>query len=246
VLLGTGVRPVAALVLLVILPMFSSTLHFQARAEQGIPCAGDYSQLTQDGEYLFVMLARDEISRDNPGRCVRRDEEIRGRYDASGLYPTEGPPVPMWTVDWYARAVTVSGDGRHLVRWGPLAPAGDFTAPALTFYDNGREIASYPVDQLVNFPFMLPVIEGHYTWVHDFALEDTSARLTLATELGEHYVFDIATGQAVSNWVPPLPRYLLAAGAAITLVVSIATLAYMAWRRPRVPSTEPLLRRKPG
>jgi hypothetical protein len=152
----------------------------------------------------------------------------------------------MWAVEWYAPAVTVSGDGRHLVRWGPLAPEGDYSAPALAFYDNGREIARYSVDTLVSFPFMLPVIEGHYTWVHDFELREDLGRLTLATELGEHYVFDVATGQPLSNWVPPFPRYLVAAGAVLTLLVSLPTLAFAIWRRPDTPRIEPMLRRRPG
>ena len=188
------------------------------------------------------------MSPNNPAGCVRRDEDLRGRYVASGLYRTEGPPDPMWTVDWYASAITVSGNGRHLVRWGPLAPEGDYSALALAFYDSGREIASYFVDRLVSFPFMLPVIAGHYTWVHDFNLDDEAGRLTLATELGEHYVFDMATGQAVTNWVPPVPRYLIAAGAILTLLVSLPVLALtMTGRRKSDgPQPEPVLRRRAG
>ncbi|HET9494144.1 MAG TPA: hypothetical protein VFR15_07940 [Chloroflexia bacterium] len=209
-------------------------------------CASDYSRLAPNGEYIFVMLAREEVSLDNPSGCVRRDEEIRGRYDVSGLYVTDAPGEPMWTVDWYASAVTVSGNGRHLVRWGPLAPEGDYSVMALAFYDSGREIVRYPVDRLVSFPFMLPVIDGHYTWVHDFTLNEEAGRLTFATELGEHYVFDVATGQPVSNWVPPVPRYVVAIGAVLTLLVSIPALVFALVRRPDTPRTEPLLRRRPG
>lgn len=235
---------ITALALLAVLAALSGPVS----ASQEADCAQDYSRLTQDGMYLFVMLAREEVSPDNPTGCVRPDAELRGRYDASGLYRTDGPRDPLWTVDWYAPAVTVSGDGRHLVRWGPLAPEGDYSALALAFYDMGREVASYPVDRLVSFPFMLPVIEGHYTWVHGFDLNEQTGRLTLATELGEHYVFDMATGQPVTNWVPPFPRYLAALGALLTLLVSLPVLVVTARERRKsdVPYTEPVLRRKPG
>jgi outer membrane protein assembly factor BamB len=239
-------NPIAAVVTLALLSALSGGWSLQAAAAQDARCASDYSRLAPNGEYIFVMLAREEVSLDNPAGCVRPDEEIRGRYDTSGLYTVDSTGQPMWEVDWYAPAVTVSGDGSHLVRWGPLAPEGDYSVLALAFYDSGREITRYSVDRLVSFPFMLPVIEGHYTWVHDFELHEESGRLTLATELGEHFAFDVATGQPLSNWVPPVPRYLVASGAVLTLLLSIPALAFALWRRPDVPHIEPMLRRRPG
>lgn len=232
----------AALMLLALAPVLSSP----AWAEQDAACAQDYSRPTQDGKYVFVMLAREEVSRDNPASCVRSDDSLRARFAASGLYHAAGPATPLWTVDWYASATTASQDGRHLVRWAPLIPEGDFSATALTFYDMGHEIAAYQVDRLVSFPFMLPVIDGHFTWVHDFSLDEETGRLTFATELGEHYIFDITNGRALSNWVPPVPRYFFAVGALLTLLASIPVLIAAARQRAIVPPATPALRRKAG
>ena len=245
-LVGPQVSRLALLVVLAASLALGSLPPRTASAAQEARCASDYSRLAQDGAYIFVMLAREEVSRDNPAGCIRPDDALRARYPVSGLYRVSGAPEPMWVVDWYAPAVTVSGDGRHLVRWGPLAPEGDYSALALAFYDSGRVIASYPVERLVNFPYLLPVIEGHYTWVHDFELHEESGRLTFATELGEHFIFDMATGQPLSNWVPPVPRYWVAAGAVATLLVSLPVLAMSLRRKPEPRSGEAILRRNAG
>jgi hypothetical protein len=208
----------AAFVALLLLAAFPSV----AAANQA-SCDPDYTKVTENKEYIFVMLALDDPS---GATCQNRDEDIRQKYPHSGLYRNDGSNTPVWTVDWYA-SVAVSSDGMHIVRWGPFAPAGHFWQLALAFYEEGRELKRYSVEQLVTFPALLPHSEGNYTWLHEAEYDDNASRLTIATEHAERYEFDIKTGDVVSNWVPPVPRWMVLASAVVVLVISLLVLGLL-------------------
>jgi len=73
-----------------------------------------YSKVTENKEYLFVMLWA--------GPSTNKSRLEKKLHKRSGLYRNDGSSTPLWTVDWYARKYESQGviplsDGIHLVRF---------------------------------------------------------------------------------------------------------------------------------
>lgn len=143
------------------------------------------------GSYRFVML-------DPYDRTPQAAEGMR--YPAAGLYRADGPPEPLWTVDWYAHEgeVFLSADGEYLARMGPWPQIDNFDELAVAFYRNGALTKSYRVRDLVEKPDSLPRSVSHYGWHGDVAYDPTQMRLTVATVTGLTYLFDVRTGSVIS------------------------------------------------
>lgn len=157
----------------------------------------DFSQASPNGEFLFVLLANDTIDSYNQAGSVLHNESLRQSYSQSGLYRNDGSNTPLWTVDWNANEVIVSSDGHSLVRWGPFPVAGRFDEVALEFYRDGRLLRSYRVEDLVREPSSLPETVSHYLWLKTSNYDDTIGQLSLETETGEQYRFDLQSGAIV-------------------------------------------------
>lgn len=141
----------------------------------------DYAQVTEGGEYVFVMLVpEDRLD------FAETDEAIREEYSRSGLYRNDGSLDPIWTVDWHAFSVDVSSDGRHLTRWGPWPGRGNYEELALAFYEDGQEVRSYRVEDLVAKPGSLPESVSHYTWRKDDSFDAEADQVSLEILNGEN------------------------------------------------------------
>ncbi len=166
----------------------------------------DYTKVTVDGRYIFVMLVGNNSQVPLEWSKV---EEIRSKYSQSGLYKNDGSTTPLWTVDWYG-SVDLSSDGHHLIRWGPWPLMGHYAETALTFCEDGREINSYRIDQLVTLPILLPNTTSHFDWLRSADLDEVSGLLTVQTQLWDSYVFDVRTGGVVTGIAMPfLPKCLI-------------------------------------
>lgn len=187
-------------------------------ADSPVP-AVDQTEITEDGEYIFVMLVP------NCSTTSCQDKTIRSKYRQSGLYKNDGSITPLWTVDWYGY-VELSSDCKHLVRWGSWPTRGNYAEVALAFYENGHEIANYRVDQLVSMPLLLPQSVSHYQWLRSSSFDGKRNRLSLDTNTFDHYVFDVTTGRVIDGWVLPIPRCcifpigLVIVGMVVMLLVS--------------------------
>jgi|GEM_PF-936996 len=185
----------------IFLPLFVALLCFaipaSVLADTPAP-AHDYTQVTRDGHYIFVMLAREGYS----SRGVLIDDELRKKYAQSGLYKNDGSTSPLWTVDWYASDVEVSSDGQHVVRYGPWPLKGDYTELALAFHKNGKELSSYSVGQLVMDPSRLPHTVSHYWWLSYPMFDEEAGRFSVETKNGEKHELDVATGRIISSTIP--------------------------------------------
>jgi hypothetical protein len=135
------------------------------------------------------------------------------QYPASGLYHHGGSKVPIWTVDWHEVDVVVSEDGHHLSRlawnYGP-----DLNHPAIIFYEDGKEIRSWSMKDLVkNNPLCL-LKDG---WYYGVDLEDHSGeKIRVSTRRGQSILFKLTTGEMVERTVsdcsfqmPRLPDFQL-------------------------------------
>lgn len=132
-------------------------------------------------------------------------KSIEDRYPQSGLYQNDGSITPLWTVDWYAHGVLPCSDGKHLIRFGAWAPK--HSQEALSFYAEGKLLSYYRIDQLVDFPALMPHSVSHFRWCGDCRLDEGEGQFRMRTLHGESFVFSLATGQIVESF--RLPRWIV-------------------------------------
>lgn len=139
------------------------------------------------GPYRFVMLTP-------PGWTPQGSEE--SFYPATGLYRADGPPEPLWVVDWYAfeEEVFLSPEGEYLARMGPWPGSERYDDLAVAFYRNGSLTKAYLVKDLVAKPENLPHSVSHYQWRQQVSFDPDQLRLTVVTIPGITYRFDVKTG----------------------------------------------------
>ncbi len=162
----------------------------------------DYSQVTDNQEYIFVMFANAEDSVQVP--------HIRNIYSVSGLYKNDNSTTPLWSVDWYAHKVYLSNDGEHLIR-----PVSHTSPEGIAFYKNGLEIKNYSIADLVATPNLLPHSFSLFFWVREINFDPNRNLLTLevlassdmlnaeedamlSENAGEMYTFDASSGEILS------------------------------------------------
>jgi hypothetical protein len=178
-----------------------------------------YAALSPDNKYLFVMLGPKPEEPSNsqwPDERMEESRRLHAKFPSSGLYLTDGSTTPLWVVDGYAWEVFVPSDGRHLVMpapW-PSTPSDE----ALTFYESGKVLRRYRVNDLVDFTWFLPGGHQHFEWQKSIALDDQRRTLVVTTQHYDRYVFDVTTGEIVSS---RRPSRIVLAGLALCLLYVI-------------------------
>ena len=134
------------------------------------------------------------------------ERAIIGKYPVSGLYP-HGSIVPIWTVDWHDVNVVVSGDGHHLARvnWNY---DDDLNHPAITFYEDGKELRSWSMKDLVDNNVWCLLESGTYFGIelkrHIEPGNNTASALDevhFLTTRGQSLRFNLASGELVERTV---------------------------------------------
>lgn len=163
-------------------------LYAQASADSPAP-PRDFKKVTENKEYVFVMLASDE--------WAEHDAAIRSVYKQSGLYQNDGSSTPLWTVDWYAFEVFPSSDGEHLIQIGPWASSTEQLA--LSFHKNGEEIKKYRIKDLVRDESKLTHTVSHFFWRSELKYDDKHTVLLLKTRDNQVYRFSATTGEILPS-----------------------------------------------
>jgi hypothetical protein len=146
----------------------------------------DYTKETENGEYLFVMLAPQQWAK-SQGRGIRTT------YKQSGLYRNDGSATPLWSVYWYSFEVYPSSDGRHVVQMGPWA--SDVEEMAVSFYRDGKELKAYRIKDLVRDESKLEHTVSHFSWRSSLRYDDKHGFLFLKTKDDRSYRFSVKTGE---------------------------------------------------
>lgn len=174
-----------------------------------IPYQDDYTIEVGNGDYIFVMLSIEGNVDDFP---TVKDPAIRNQYSQSGLYHVNHLEKPLWTVDWWASRITLSEDGRYLIRWGSSHYyRGQFNKIAVAFYEEGVLLERYAVSNIVRNPYSLPYSIQLYSWLTDSRFNNEELTLMVETKNSETYLFDITTGEILeqSHWhFGPFDRYI--------------------------------------
>lgn len=159
---------------------------------------------------VFLEPARFAAPRD--GICTLPDGHtvcLRDAFPESGCYDI-GSMTPLWTAPWedYERWI-VSDDLRFLVRLncnavddGEVMPAIGKTSWAIKIYDRGRELGSYNLSDLIDYPLFLPlswVSDYRYDWMDDYDgdLPPGKSTFDIRTTTREQYCFDLTTGEII-------------------------------------------------
>ena len=158
--------------------------------------ARSYEQLSPDGKYVFVMLAK------GAGEPSIVDT-LKDRYEHSGLYKVGDPKKALWRVNWYSSRVHVSSDGMHLVRIGRLNVAAINGKPnmaqlAILFYENGKPMKKYLIEDLFDGPEALTKVGIGFQWQKRVAFDDASERLEVTLISGQKKVFNIRSGNIIA------------------------------------------------
>lgn len=177
-----------------------------------------YSVLSSDGKYLFVMLglkAPDEEGARISDKALKETRLLQAKYPASGLYLNDGSTSPLWllesaSVRSYGYRVFVSSDGHHLAKTGWWTNAT--TDEAVTFYKDGKILASYSVRDVATASWFLPGGHGHYDWDREITFDDDRKTLTVVTNHYDKLVIDMTTGKITSAFRPVLLAGILLSG----------------------------------
>jgi hypothetical protein len=162
-----------------------------------------YKKPSPNGLYVFVMIAPVPLDSDAKRWIEEKAaeiSEIRRVYSRSGLYRNDGSTEPLWTIDWYAHYIEVGSDGIHLIRMGPWASSTD--TEALSFFANGELMRTYEVRDLVSTSLLLPHSVSHFQWLDESNVDEGRQEFTVRTLDGNRFVFDMRTGQIVSESRP--------------------------------------------
>lgn len=189
-----------------------------------------YRTVSPDGQFVFIMIGS-YSSEEEPthwiGELAAEIRAIRQKYTVGGMYRNDDSTTPIWTVDWYAYRIDVPAGGEVVVRYGSGGLETN-TGPALGFYRRGELIRGYDVSDLVTLPWF----SDRRSWLAEHHLNDDSRSVTVETETGDRYVFDVQTGEMISRFRPI--RYLIVA------IICTAVLGVLWWRRRRRRRTTPI------
>ena len=155
-----------------------------------------YEQLSPNGKYLFVMLAK--------GTDTTKVDTLKKKYSHSGLYKANNTGKPLWRINWYASTVHISSDGMHLVRIGrPIVEAmngkPDMEQLAVAFYKNGSQTRKYLIRDLIPAPSKLVKSGKGFKWQDRIAFDDDSGKLEITLVTGQVKVFSVKSGKIITG-----------------------------------------------
>jgi hypothetical protein len=175
-----------------------------------------------DGQRVFVMRPGPEVHHG----YTDQDKSILATYPRSGLYRKDQPDKPIWTIadNWYIgqSELWLSKDGVYLIVCTPPWEPDDRTRTArhrpamlrrdaVDFYTTGQHIRAVTVREVVTNPSQIPIDddprkpEGYWKvwWVRSAQLDESALTFTVEAHDGTRTVFDIRTGNIVSQERPP-------------------------------------------
>lgn len=67
------------------------------------------------------------------------------------------------------------------------------------FFEKGKLLKTYRVEDLVDFVWLLPRSVSHFEWEKEVSMDYEQNRLTIKTLLYDVYIFDTSTGEIISS-----------------------------------------------
>lgn len=179
--------------------IFTICVSISAFADSPAP-PSSYKIISSNNNFVFVMIAPITLEQDlRPWKEAKQKEilDVRSMYPQSGMYRNDNTNEMLWSVDWFAYGVEIANDGIHLVRHGPWASS--IENDAITFYENGKVINSYKINQLVKNKRKLKYTVSHFFWEKENLFDREQLKYYIETMDSRHYIFDIRSGKITSG-----------------------------------------------
>lgn len=165
----------------------------------GVPVPRAFTSEYGTGVVFTMMPAKygndHKIIREALGIAYKMDEEGRLKE----LYRTKG---------WYSYEVSISMDGRYLVRLekGPVGDGPSKDQLALAFYKDGKLLKEYSTEEMIKDKSKVLQTTSHYFWTPfptateaDRPHIDNKDVFSINTIDGWTYKFDVTTGKIKST-----------------------------------------------
>ena len=167
------------------------------------PCT--YKTYSEDKKYVFVMIAPDERVDCGTSSNEKKFEakKIRTQFTISGLYKNDESKRTLWTVDWYSHKVYLSNEGKYLVRTGPWASSD--TDEAFSFFNEGKLLKTYKVNDLIRYVSALHHSSSHFQWENETKLNSAENILEVTTLEGGKFDFKLESGEIINQQKPIIP-----------------------------------------
>lgn len=104
-----------------------------------------------NGQYYVEMVSDD---REGFGYGVGKGTAYR--------IDNQGAPQELWSVNFYSSQAVLTNDGHHLIVLGPLASS--LSDLAISFYQDGKEMKHYPIQELIRDESKLEHTASHFLW----------------------------------------------------------------------------------
>lgn len=202
----------------------------------GLADPNSWSAESPNGEYVLVMIAASqtpEYDATSPRGVVdQKILQLRAKYTQSGLYRNDGSSVPLWTLPYRGcDHPLVLNDGQHVIlaneHWRQ-----SYNHVA-TFYAGGNKLASHQLENLASH-YQFTVRWIYWPECESFQLDEDRLELTLKTNQGETYVFDVTTGQVIYR-SSRYPRLLGMACVVVFGLTALSTVFYFLYRKGAKP-----------
>ena len=174
-----------------------------AAVEAGLPHPGTWQKVSDNGNFIFVMISPLPIDEDIR---YRRDEDeirwIRETYSKSGLYRNDGSKTPLWEYDgWFGDEVIIAPDGEHLIHPGGWT-RNKHESRAVTFTCRGQNLACYYDVDLIPQWMLKCVLNGSPPSCESASFNPDQMTYTIRTNQGEEFIFDVMTGKIIATRSP--------------------------------------------
>jgi len=117
------------------------------------------------------------------------------------------PKEALWQLGFFSSEVILTNDGKHLITFGPWA--SNMSDLAISFYQDGKELKSYSIGDLIEDETKLMRTVSHFFWRFPAGppgfdgLSGDQLTFTLSLIDGGAYVFDVTTGEVLEKKVTP-------------------------------------------
>jgi len=197
-----------------------SFLLASAAAAAPLPEPLSYAKPAPGGRFVLVVFgAAESEAKLKDGDNKRHSAAVRAKYAVPGMYRAtadEHPPL-VYALDGYVpdENVHLTADGRHVIRvegdwWRTKAyPVGQrlapeverrqLDAPAVSFFEDGKPLTSYPLKDLVTDAAAISHSPEHILWHGGATLREDRGLFTLDMQDTHRVAFDYRTGEVVSK-----------------------------------------------
>ena len=181
----------------------------------------------EDGSKIFFMTPDGWFT--PPDLCEKR-MQIR-----SGLYYNTDPRVSIYYINrfFHENSVFFSGDGMnfaHIV-WGTSGFFGTEARDSVFFYERGVLVNSHPAVNFVRDESNVSWTSAGMFWIRRSGVSQEEDTLRIVTVDNNEVVFDIVTGDIISQSLPPLPSRGLFPYIIVKVIVLFAVLAFVLYKR---------------